>query len=393
MLRAVFAIGLALALSLPDCTQAQQTADLPLLHAAEMGEDRHVILTAPMGPSSEAVARAEAVAAQVDGEVVAVWPLAAIEVFCYVIRLPAGADPDVAKAELLGDPDVLTAQPVTSFELLDARYDDDLLPIQDSLRGMNVLAAHEITTGLGVTIALIDSAVDTHHPDLAHQNILLRDLVDPAMPQAVAERHGTAMAALIVADARNRIGMVGVAPDANLLALRACWSEASGAERCSNFSLARAINYALLNGADVINLSLGGPYDPLLAALLEAAEERGVVVVAAHGPNASPLFPASLSSVIAAVATGPEATDGGYSAPGQDVISAVPGNRYDFFSGDSVSSAHLSGVVALLLALERDLSPSTIRDALGRASDDARYGFDACVAVQAGIQSPAVHCD
>ena len=393
MPRAILFIGLALLLCLSERTQAQVPADLPLSHAAEMATDRHVMLTALFTTNEEAVAHADGVAEQVGGEVVAVWPMAAIEVVCYVIRLPSDADPDDAMAALLGLPDVLTAQPVTSFDVLETRYVDELLPVQDSLRSMNVLAAHEITTGSGVTLALIDSAVDTRHPDLYRQDIVLSDLVDPAMPQAVAERHGTAMAALIVADARNQSGMVGVAPDVRILALRACWSDVDEAERCSNFSLARAINFALLNGADIINLSLGGPYDPLLAALLDAAEEQGVVVVAAHGPNASPLFPASLSTVIAAVATGAGVAEGGYRAPGQDVISAVPGSRYDFFGGDSVSAAHLSGVAALLLALDRDLSPSTIRHALGRASADDEYGLDACLAVQVGVELPGIVCN
>lgn len=391
----ILAAAFALAAALTGTARAQDTDGLPLRHAADLTDARHVVLTAALAPDTDAVAHADAVADRAGGQVVAIWPLAAIDLTCYVIRLPDGVDPAAANAAFLGDPDIRSAQQMTRFDLLEARYADELVPVQDSLRRMNVLAAHDVSTGAGVTVALIDSAVDTGHRDLSGQDIVYRDLVDPSAPPGTAERHGTAMAGLIAADAANGVGMVGVAPDVRLLALRACWSETAargGADGCNTFSLARALNLALLMEADIISLSLGGPYDALIAALIAAAESRGVVVIAAHGPGAPARFPASEASVIAATADGPDSAHGAVVAPGRDVISAEPGDRYDFFSGDSVASAHVSGITALLMADDPDLGPSEIRQALLARPDTEGATIDACALLQGTAGPGSVTC-
>src|SRR5690606_25958941 len=108
-----------------------------------------------------------------------------------------------------------------------------------------------------------------------------RDLV-AGHPFDRAEVHGTAVAG-IIASAVNRLGIVGVAPDAGIAALRACWAlgKDSVAAKCSTFSIARALQTALDVGADVVNLSLTGPADPLLERMLDEVIARGVIVIAA----------------------------------------------------------------------------------------------------------------
>jgi len=130
--------------------------------------------------------------------------------------------------------------------------------------------------------------------------------VDGGEQSFAQDRHGTAVAGVIGARANNNEGIFGVAPGADLLGIKACWhSTAGGLEaRCSSWTLAKAIDFAVINGTRVINLSLGGPPDPLLTRLIAKAIERGATVVAAAMDGAdAPGFPASLPLVIGVVAS------------------------------------------------------------------------------------------
>ena len=176
--------------------------------------------------------------------------------------------------------------------------------------------------------------------------------------------------------------MVGVAPGAELVGLRACWQRPDGGGSCSSFSLARALNFAILNRIRVLNLSLGGPPDPLLAELIETALAEGAVVVAAWGEQPEPAFPASLPGVIAA-----GGVDGGRGlpAPEVDVLSAAPGEAYNYVSGSSVATAHVAGVAALLLAARPELTSAEISHALAASvvTRDGQPTLDACEALRA----------
>ena len=108
-------------------------------------------------------------------------------------------------------------------------------------------------------------------------------------------RHGTQVAGLIAAAANNGIGIVGVAPDVKLLAYKACWqTSATSAGRCNSFTLAQALADAMAARAQIINLSLVGPSDPLLAALIEKATESGLIVVGAVSADPRFSFPRSI---------------------------------------------------------------------------------------------------
>ena len=118
------------------------------------------------------------------------------------------------------------------------------------------------------------------------------------------DKHGTAIAGVIAARANNGMGIVGIAPGAKLIALKACWPTPSGSIEavCNSFTLALAINTAIKMGVDILNLSLTGPEDPLISKLLKIATGRGIVVVAADPGTSSPTahrFPALMEDVIA----------------------------------------------------------------------------------------------
>ncbi|HWM36024.1 MAG TPA: S8 family serine peptidase, partial [Streptomyces sp.] len=142
---------------------------------------------------------------------------------------------------------------------------------------------------------------------------------------------------------------------------------AEGRGSCTSFSLARALDHAITAGSDVLNLSLGGPSDPLIARLLAKAIEQDIVVVAARGdgkPGAA--FPASLPGVIA-VGSVP-AGIGRLIAPGHDVLTLVPPDGYDYLSGSSIAAAHVTGIVALLLERAPSLQASDVERLLVRTS-------------------------
>jgi subtilisin family serine protease len=139
------------------------------------------------------------------------------------------------------------------------------------------------------------------------------------------------------------------------MGLRACWQQdatagGAGATLCDSLSLAEALHFAIEHNAEVINLSLSGPPDPLLSKLLDVALARGEVVVSAFDP-ALPGggFPASHAGVVA-VAEQPFSGSPAnvVSAPGRDVPTTVPGGRWSLVSGSSYSAAHVSGLFALL---------------------------------------------
>jgi len=267
------------------------------------------------------------------------------------------------------------------FETLTESYDDPYADLQASLAVLEIEDAHRIATGKGVTVAVIDSSVDDRHPDFRRRVSANRDLVADEARAPHGEVHGTAIAGIIVSEVNNQEGIVGIAPDASLVALRACWAPVPGASSatCSTFSLALALETAIRLHAQVINLSLTGPSDPLLAELIDAALGRGVIVVAAAPDAASDDtgFPASHAGVIAAhtATVADSSSRAGLPAPGREILTTTPNAGYGFLSGNSLATAHVSGVVALLLERNPELRAQRLVELL--AESRHRSGQDA----------------
>lgn len=312
----------------------------------------------------------DAVAADFDLTPVEGWPMRSLGVHCAVFDVEPGAAVGDVISRLDADERVESVQRMQEFELRQSNgrgyWDDPYLSLQRSLEDSGITHAHRWSTGKGVRIAVIDTGIDVKHPDLRGQAVEVRNFISE--DGHAADRHGTAVAGVIASVANNRQGIVGVAPGARLLALQACTQrDAEGRGSCTSFSLARALDHAITAGSDVLNLSLGGPSDPLVARLLAKAIERDIVVVAARGdgkPGAA--FPASLPGVIA-VGSVP-AGIGRLIAPGQDVLTLVPPDGYDYLSGSSIAAAHVSGIVALLLERAPSLHASDVERLLVRTS-------------------------
>jgi len=323
-------------------------------------------------PSGSASAEVAAIEQDYGLRQVAAWPIAPLQVHCVVLEVPAGSSRDETLARLARDPRVSLAQPLQTFGTLSAGYNDPYFGLQRGFAQIDAADAQQWSQGNGVRVAVIDTGMDSVHPDLQGRVEAQRNFVDDDSQQFAADRHGTEVAGVIAADANNREGIVGVAPGVHILALKACWQmqpRADGAQ-CNSFTLAQALTIAIESGARVINLSLGGPADPLLAQLVDYALKRGIVVVGAVPPDGrTDGFPVGVPGVIAVDAIErPSASAAVLHAPGREVLTLTPGGHYDFVSGSSLAAAHVSGAVALLLALNSHLDAAAVYSLLSHTS-------------------------
>ncbi len=298
-------------------------------------------------------------------------------------RIPAGRTvPEIIRA-IETEAGTGTAQPNYRFTLAQQRGQDaGAQPeMQYAPAKLNVPQAHRLATGQRVLIAVIDSGIDTSHPEIDGFVAASFDALNSKEPP---HSHGTAMAGAIVAHAN----LTGIAPAARILAVRAFGAKNIGAEG-TTLTLLRALDWAVANGARVINMSFTGPSDPELALALAAARKKGIVLVAAAGnagAKSPPLFPASDVNVIAVTAVDAEdrlfklANRGKHiavAAPGVDVLAPAPKRSYQISTGTSIAAAQVSGIAALLLERKADLTPDALRKILvSTASDLGPKGRD-----------------
>jgi len=171
------------------------------------------------------------------------------------------------------------------------------------------------------------------------------------------------MAGLIAAVANNKIGIVGIAPLARIEVFEACWQLKPNADAaaCNTFTLAKALAAALDARIPLINLSIAGPADPLLSALVQSGLKRGVIFVGSAADSAD-AFPTNINGVIG-VANSDDSQHAGaatLAAPATHVLTLLPDAQYDFESGTSVAAAEMTGVAALLLSANSRLTADSI---------------------------------
>lgn len=285
------------------------------------------------------------------------WPMPLIGVDCYVMRVPDGMAMDSAIAHVSKESGVAWSQPLQTYQArgspVGAVPNDPLFRAQPAAMAWRLADLHRIATGRNVSIAIIDSKVDVGHPDLAGQFTANLDFVANSgldRRTASGEAHGTGVAGIVGAKAGNGIGIAGIAPDARMMALRACWQTAAGPTLCNSLSLARALQFAIEHKAEVINLSLAGPADPLLARLIDLAVARNLSVVAAFDPSLPQGgFPASMPGVVAVADESLRSLPARvYIAPGRDVPTTQPGGKWYLVNGSSYAVAHVTGLIALM---------------------------------------------
>jgi serine protease len=293
---------------------------------------------------------------------------------------------------------------------------DPLRPQQWGLDMIGADPAHQVATGSGAVVAVIDSGVQADHPDLAGRLLPGYDFVDNDGTPQDGNGHGTHVTGIVAADAGNGIGVEGVAPGAMVLPVRVLGNDGSG----STDDVIKGIDYAIGRHVDVINLSLGsdvpllGGSTPEFDQAIDRALNAGIVVVAAAGNSGVPACDqpsgeGRLLCVGAVDSNGNRAvysnfgTGLGISAPGgsglpleHDILSTVPPSTYEEMAGTSQATPHVSAVAALLAglgvrgqaAVRRILA--TARD-VGSPGPDSTYGagiVDARAAV-AGLTGSA----
>ncbi len=213
----------------------------------------------------------------------------------------------------------------------------------------------QIPEGNQVTIAVIDSGVCLSHPDLQGRFVAGYDFVDDDETPQDEMGHGCGVAGIIAANADNNEGIVGVAPNAQIMPLRVLGADGRG----DYSNIASAIVYAVNNGADVINLSLAGTVpSQLMADTVAYAIENDVIVVAASGNYGTdrPYYPAAFPSVVAVGSIDPDLERSRFSnfgdhvqvtAPGRDILTTTPDGGYAMSSGTSFAAPHVAGLAAI----------------------------------------------
>lgn len=305
--------------------------------------------------------------------------LAILDVAMVRLRAPSESEVDEIVALMIADDRVFAAQPnyVFTLQQADTTQTATLLDLQYAPQRMAIARTHEITRGENTVIAIIDTGADLAH--LAFANTPVEEFDAVGTPSTTPEPHGTAIAGLIAASK----DLMGIAPNAKMLLARAFAQTADGKFLSDSFTIAKAVDWAVTNNAQIINMSFAGPADPLVLKLMDHLQQENIFVVAAAGNNgieAPAAYPAAHAHAIAVTAT--DANDALYAnanrgiyvtvaAPGVDVIAPAPNNSYELTSGTSVATAHMSGVLALMLSQSPELNRADIADVLGRTALDA----------------------
>ena len=329
--------------------------------AGETAVYRQILVTFVGG--ADAAVIADRIAGDHGLHVVAAWDMASMNAPSAVFALPQGRNRLAVIARLRDDLRIASAQRVFVHRVAGASPNDPYFSLQRRTRRGGIESLVEGSTGRDVRIAVIDTGVDRSHPDLEGQIATARNFVGGDVDAIPAEFHGTAVAGLIVARAGNGIGIHGLAPQAQIIALRACWEPAYGKGLCSTQTLAQALDFAIMSEARIINLSLAGPDDPILAQLVQRAVDSGAVVFGAVGLDEAHRFPATNPNVIAisvGAADDFQASDRRIAVPGGEFLTTVPEGRYDFVTGASYATAHASGLCALMLQQKPDLDSDAI---------------------------------
>lgn len=264
---------------------------------------------------------------------------------------------DVLKviAAVKNRPGVILAQPDYIYQT----FSEPLSDMQD-LERLIGLSDRKITgKGKGVSVGVVDTAVDGMHRDLSGAVLFQQDFI--SKNKTGAEAHGTGVAGLIAARI-NAFGMQGVAPESGILALRACRqiSKDNSRGECYSHAVIKALDTGMEQGASIINLSLGmQSQDPILSRLIQAGARRNILFVAPVGNRsdmAAVNFPASHPDVIAVCGLLPDgrlfpndrvAGLADIAVPCHKLLTTIPGNDHNFMSGTSMSCAVVSGLLAL----------------------------------------------
>jgi len=311
------------------------------------------------------------------GQVIGVIP----DIGVQVVKIPGNRVNEKVKA-YRGEASVIFAEPDYVAEAI-FLPDDTYLGTQWAMSKIQATEAWDVTQGsTAIDIAILDTGIDQDHVDLAakivaNMNFTSSGTVDDNYG------HGTHVAGIAAASTNNSNGVAGIGFDSSLMNGKVLGDNGSGYYSW----VASGVIWATDNGAEVINMSLGGTYySSTLQSAIDYAWDNGVVVVAAAGNNGSStqFYPAACTNCIAVAATSSSDSMASWSnygdwvdvaAPGVSIYSTTINNNYGYKSGTSMASPHVAGLAALVFTTEADANGNgyrndEVRSAIESSCDD-----------------------
>lgn len=279
---------------------------------------------------------------------------------------------------------VLCASPALAADPWHGLPDDPLLAAQWNLgttpshatprTTIDIAGAWHATHCAGSTVAVLDTGVDLHHPDLAAHLLPGATFIDGTTTADDDQGHGTEIAGVIGAVTDNGVGIAGVCPDGRLLPVKVADAGGHTDDAAGDVKVAAGIRWAVDHGARVINMSLGVLDTPAMIDAADYAHRHDVLIVAAVGnsgdnPNPWPA-PANLPHVLAVGAIDRNGDRASYSsygphdlvmAPGDGVETTNRGGGYGPGGYTSIAAPQVSGIAALLRALRPELTADQVR--------------------------------
>ena len=297
----------------------------------------------------------------------------------WLVPAIAASVPKAAIDGLARNPRVTVIEPILDVYALDTELDNTW-----GVKRIGAGVVHDANdAGSGVKVAVIDTGIDYSHTELADNYAGGYDFVNDDSNPMDDNGHGTHVAGTIAA-ADNDTGVVGVAPEASVYALKVLGANGSG----SFDDVIAALQWAVANGIQITNNSYGSSGDPGTAvkAAFDNAYAAGVLHIASAGNSGNRRgvgdnvgYPAKYDSVIAVAASDANDQRASFSstgpaveliAPGVSIKSTYPGNLYAIASGTSMASPHVAGTTALVLAANAGLTNVQVRSILQSTAED-----------------------
>lgn len=228
-----------------------------------------------------------------------------------------------------------------------------------------------------VTIAVLDTGIDPYHPDFGGRVRMGLNAIDGHNDSEDDDGHGTHVTGILGAGGNTGIGIAGICWQCKLMAVKVL--DKNGGDDAEAIA---GLEYAINNGANVINMSFNSEdtsWSPAYQAVIDEAVKKNIVVVAAAGNDGGPVTqPATTRGLIAVAATTQDDTLASYSnrgpqigvaAPGNDIFSTWPDDRYKSDSGTSMAAPFVTGAAAVLRAEHPDWSAPAIISAIESSTD------------------------